>query len=77
MVIYKLEIAPIATAQLTGQLGTLIATFRGREYRVMLGGYNHTKDGKPIDLMEIPKPVYRQALKWYNNLVAEYKRRTA
>lgn len=72
---YELEVEPLAATAVTGRLGTFIARFRNKEYRIALGGREHTCDGHPIGLDVVPPGVYKRAVAWYDKLAAEYARR--
>ena len=72
---FELEVEPLAATAVTGRLGTFIARFRNREYRIALGGREHTCDGKPVSLSDVPASVIKRATGWYDKLAAEYARR--
>ncbi len=70
---YAIEVEPIVVTQLTGRLGTAVATYRGHVYRIALGGSEVSRDGKPCPIGKVPPTVYTFAVRQYEMLVREYR----
>ena len=69
---YSIEIPNIAETELTGYLGTAVATYRGHEWRVPLGRSGTTRDGYPAGNDMVPPAVWAYATRMYDMLAAEY-----
>lgn len=77
MAAYSIEVEPILVTELTGRLGAALATYRGHEYRVTLGGRGITRDGAPIEARDVPAAVYKFATQQYDMLCKAYMHRKA
>lgn len=76
MATYSIEVPTIVETQITGCLGTAIATYRGHEWRVRLDAPQlardcATRDGEPTSHYSVPLSVWRFAMGWYTQLAQD------